>query len=164
MHKRYSILMQDFYNVMQLLCAVLAECFYTGASITFKAIKCLQHHLGPIHPLLFLCRSLGDFPLSREEHGRWMDLLYVTSTIAIFLISLLSQLEEGATAQDLARAQVSAGDATMTRLWEHVKAVCPMNKTISKKSLIQKAPKFQKIPLSPLSSISHLQVLGWRED
>ena len=86
----YSLLMQDFYNVMQLLCAVLAECFYTGASITFKAIKCLQHHLGPFHPLLFLCRSLGDFPLSREEHGRWMDLLYVTSTIAIFLISLLS--------------------------------------------------------------------------
>jgi len=77
-------------NPWQLLCAVLAECFYTGASITFKAIK-----------------SLGDFPLSREEHGRWMDLLY---------------LEEGATAQDLARAQVSAGDATMTRLWEHVKA------------------------------------------
>ena len=69
---------------MQLLCAVLAECFYTGASITFKAIKCknihsFQHHLGPFHSLIFLCRSLGDFPLSREEYGRWMDLLYVTS-------------------------------------------------------------------------------------
>ena len=53
----YSILMQDFYNVMQLLCAVLAECFYTGASITFKAIKCLQHHLGPFHPLIFLVQE-----------------------------------------------------------------------------------------------------------
>ena len=122
---------------MQLLCAVLAECFYTGASITFKAIKCLQHHLGPchpFHPLIFLCRSLGDLPLSREEHGRWMDLLYVTSTNAIFLIliSPFSQLEEGATAQDLARAQVSAGDATMTRLWEHVKAVLPNEQNHSK--------------------------------
>ena len=38
----------------------------------------------------------------------------------IMMISC-SQLEEGATTQDLARAQVSAGDATMTRLWEHVK-------------------------------------------
>jgi len=76
-------------NPWQLLCAVLAECFYTGASITMKAIK-----------------SLGDFPLSQEENGRWMSLLY---------------LEDGATAMDLARAQVSAGDATMTRLWHHVK-------------------------------------------
>ena len=68
--------------IMQLLCAVLAECFYTGASITFKAIKCntihiLRHLFGPLHPFIFLRRSLGDFPLSREEHGRWMDLLYV---------------------------------------------------------------------------------------
>ena len=39
--------------IMQLLCAVLAECFYTGASITFKAIKCntihILQHLPSIH-------------------------------------------------------------------------------------------------------------------
>ena len=68
-HKRYSILMQDFYNVMQLLCAVLAECFYTGASITFKAIKCLQHHLGPIHPLIFLVQESWWLPT--QQGGAW---------------------------------------------------------------------------------------------
>ena len=39
------------------------------------------------------------------------------------MMIIFYQLEDGATAQDLARAQVSAGDATMTRLWEHVKQV-----------------------------------------
>ena len=82
-------------------------------------------------PLIFLHRSLGDFPLSREEHGRWMDLLYVTLIILILILFLfLFQLEEGATAQDLARAQVSAGDATMTRLWEHVKQVQQWTKSL----------------------------------
>ena len=91
---------------MKLLCAVLAECFYTGASITFKAIKWdnesdSQYQLwwdhfwstcysrSPLNNLIFqghlwstlLCRSLGDFPLSREEHGRWMDLLYVIQSL-----------------------------------------------------------------------------------
>ena len=43
----------------------------------------------PLNNLIFqshlwstlLCRSLGDFPLSREEHGRWMDLLYVIQSL-----------------------------------------------------------------------------------
>ena len=155
--------MQDFYNVMQLLCAVLAECFYTGASITFKAIKCLQHHLGPFHPLIFLVQESWWLPT--QQGGAWPldgSSLCNFQSVQSFSSHFFSQLEEGATAQDLARAQVSAGDATMTRLWEHVKAVCPMNKTISKKSLTKgsKIPKKQK----KMSSISHLQVLGWRED
>ena len=101
-------------------------------------------------PLIFLHRSLGDFPLSREEHGRWMDLLYVTLIILILILLLfLFQLEEGATAQDLARAQVSAGDATMTRLWEHVKQVQPL-------------PSGQRA--CTLFVSSHLQVLGWWKD
>ena len=56
-------------NVMQLLCAVLAECFYTGASITFKAIKCLQHHLGPFHPLIFLLQESRWLPT--QQGGAW---------------------------------------------------------------------------------------------
>jgi len=47
----------------------------------------------------------GDFPLPYAEYKEWMDLL---------------RLQEGATAKDLAKAQVAAGDAVMTSLWNHV--------------------------------------------
>merc|ERR1719394_59224 len=45
-------------NPWQLLTAVTAECFYTGAFITYKKI-----------------RERGDYYLSLEEHTNWMDLL-----------------------------------------------------------------------------------------
>merc|ERR1719244_210664 len=77
-------------NPWQLLTAVLAECFYIGASITLKLVK-----------------DLGNYQLTVADNGAWLDLL---------------NLEEGATARDLATAQISAGDAVMTRLWNHVKA------------------------------------------
>jgi len=47
----------------------------------------------------------GDYALDFLEHEEWMKLL---------------SLEVGATAKDLAAAQAAAGDAVMTRLWEHV--------------------------------------------
>jgi len=47
----------------------------------------------------------GDYTLNRETNKHWMNLL---------------QLEDGATARTLARAQVAAGDAVMTRLFAHV--------------------------------------------
>jgi len=47
----------------------------------------------------------GDFSLRYSEYKEWIDLL---------------RLEEGATAGDLARAQVAAGDAVMTSLWSRV--------------------------------------------
>ena len=75
-------------NPWQLLTAVTAECFYVGASITFKKI-----------------RERGDFQLSQDQNKHWMELL---------------QLSNGTTAMDLARAQVSAGDAIMTRLHSFV--------------------------------------------
>jgi len=53
-----------------------------------------------------IVREFGDYSLSKSEHETWMDLL---------------QLQDEATATDLARAQVSAGDAVMTRLWNHIK-------------------------------------------
>merc|ERR1711892_1569613 len=77
-------------NPWQLLCAILAECFYVGASITRKNIQ-----------------TRGNYQLSETENAQWMALLY---------------LEAGATAADLAAAQVSAGDAVLTRLHNHVKA------------------------------------------
>ena len=40
------------------------------------------------------------------EHEEWMKLL---------------NLRDGATAEDLAAAQLGAGDSVMTRLWKHVK-------------------------------------------
>jgi len=48
-----------------------------------------------------------DYYLSLEENKKWMELL---------------KLKNSTTAQDLARAQVSAGDAVMTRLHNYVKA------------------------------------------
>ena len=50
-------------------------------------------------------RKRGDYTLSREKNNEWMTLL---------------KLEDGATAVQLARAQVAAGDAVMTRLFAHV--------------------------------------------
>merc|ERR1711936_989710 len=47
----------------------------------------------------------GNFPLT-EEHKDWRELLY---------------LDSDATILDLARASLSAGDAVMSRLWDHVK-------------------------------------------
>merc|ERR1711892_939581 len=49
----------------------------------------------------------GNYQLSTTENAQWMALL---------------KLEAGATASDLAAAQVSAGDAVMTRMHNHVKA------------------------------------------
>jgi len=77
-------------NPWQLLTAILAECFYIGASITRKKME-----------------TRGNFMLSTTENAQWMALL---------------KLEAGATASDLAAAQVSAGDAVMTRLHNHIKA------------------------------------------
>jgi glucoamylase len=47
----------------------------------------------------------GDYSLRYSENKEWMSLL---------------KLPEGSTARDLARAQVAAGDAVMTRLFDHV--------------------------------------------
>jgi len=47
----------------------------------------------------------GDYSLRYSEHADWMELL---------------GLQEGATATDLAAAQVAAGDAVMTSLWSRV--------------------------------------------
>jgi len=77
-------------NPWQLLTAILAECFYIGASITRKKMA-----------------TKGNYLLSTEENAQWMALL---------------QLEVGATASDLAAAQVSAGDAVLTRLHNHIKS------------------------------------------
>ena len=38
------------------------------------------------------CRSLGDFPLSREEHGRWMDLLYVIQSLRLLMLFFMDLL------------------------------------------------------------------------
>ena len=48
----------------------------------------------------------GNYQLSNTENTQWMALL---------------KLEAGATASDLAAAQVSAGDAVMTRMHNHIK-------------------------------------------
>ena len=50
-------------------------------------------------------RERGDFLLSPQHNRHWLELL---------------QLSNGTTALELARAQVSAGDAIMTRLHNHV--------------------------------------------
>jgi len=50
-------------------------------------------------------RQRGDYTLKYSANKEWMSLL---------------NLKEGATASDLARAQVGAGDAVMTSLWSHV--------------------------------------------
>jgi glucoamylase len=50
-------------------------------------------------------KSLGDSTLNYEENKAWMDLL---------------NLSEGASASELAAAQVAAGDAVMQALWRHV--------------------------------------------
>jgi len=50
-------------------------------------------------------KSVGDSTLNYEENKAWMDLL---------------QLSEGASATQLAAAQVAAGDAVMQALWRHV--------------------------------------------
>jgi len=47
----------------------------------------------------------GDYTLNYEDNKAWMDLM---------------KLGEGATASQLAAAQMAAGDATMTALWRHV--------------------------------------------
>ena len=49
----------------------------------------------------------GNYQLSTTENAQWMALL---------------KLEAGATASDLVAAQVSAGDAVMTRMHNHIKA------------------------------------------
>merc|ERR1712142_405509 len=50
-------------------------------------------------------KEKGNAPLT-DEHKDWMDLLY---------------LESDATILDLSRAALGAGDAVMSRLWDHVK-------------------------------------------
>jgi len=50
-------------------------------------------------------KEKGNAPLT-DEHKDWMDLLY---------------LESDATLLDLSRAALGAGDAVMSRLWDHVK-------------------------------------------
>jgi glucoamylase len=50
-------------------------------------------------------RERGNYALTRAENGEWMELL---------------NLPLGTTAAELARAQVAAGDAVMTRLFDHV--------------------------------------------
>eukprot|EP00088_Acartia_fossae_P002771 TRINITY_DN11149_c0_g1_i1.p1 TRINITY_DN11149_c0_g1~~TRINITY_DN11149_c0_g1_i1.p1 ORF type:complete len:502 (+),score=142.13 TRINITY_DN11149_c0_g1_i1:33-1538(+) len=50
-------------------------------------------------------KSGGDMTLNYADNKAWMDLL---------------SLKEGATAGDLAAAQMAAGDAVMTALWRHV--------------------------------------------
>jgi len=77
-------------NPWQLLTAILAECFYVGASITMEKIE-----------------AKGNYQLSYQENEQWLSLL---------------NLLEGATAADLALAQVAAGDAVLTRLHNHIKA------------------------------------------
>jgi hypothetical protein len=53
-------------------------------------------------------KAVGDSTLNYEENKAWMDLL---------------QLSDGASASQLAAAQVAAGDAVMQALWRHVQ-VC----------------------------------------
>ena len=77
-------------NPWQLLTAMLAECFYAGATITWKKME-----------------TRGNYQLSTLENAQWMALL---------------NLDAGTTASDLAAAQVSAGDAVLTRLHNHNKA------------------------------------------
>ena len=48
----------------------------------------------------------GDYSLKYSENKEWISLL---------------KLSESSTAKDLARAQVAAGDAVLTRLYDHVK-------------------------------------------
>jgi len=81
-------------NPWQLLTAVLGEVFYLGADATLKSIK---------------EKGVSDYNLDLEEQKEWIKLLdtYDSGNIK--------------TAQDLATAQVAAGDSVMFRLWEHVK-------------------------------------------
>jgi len=80
-------------NPWQLLTAVLAETFYLGAQATLENIE-----------------EKGDYNLNEVENREW--------------IKLLDTFKDGhviVTAQDLATAQLAAGDSVMSRLWEHVK-------------------------------------------
>ena len=102
-------------NPWQLLTAVLGELFYLGGQATFKYVFVRSLKMSKLY-LLFLIiivtfffkrevKLRGDYTLNRETNKHWMNLL---------------QLEDGATARTLARAQVAAGDAVMTRLFAHV--------------------------------------------
>ena len=92
--------------IMQLLCAVLAECFYTGASITFKAIKfntihILQHLLGPfpsIHSSSFAGVLVTSHSAGRNMAVGWIFSMYKLPSMQCFSFwsHFVSQLEEGA--------------------------------------------------------------------
>jgi len=81
-------------NPWQLLTAVLAETFYLGAQATLENIE---------------KKGVVNYNLDIDENIEWLKLLDAHKGGNI------------KTAQDLATAQMAAGDSVMSRLWDHVK-------------------------------------------